>query len=340
MNISFFKKIFYLCLVVTFLNINNSAFAQSITNAPRAIPVDGNTYQNVSLQNSQANTALYGSSDNGSFDASSATGSFVTCSGAGALGNFAKSQISSLLGSAIGATRVPVGNPIQEGKDTGILGMVSWDQIGWCLVNATIESIGAATVDWINSGFQGNSVFVEDPAQFFADVADIQAGVFINELSNGFLCEPIRNIVTVNLASNYNNRIGGYSPQCTFTGAAGNIEQFMAGDTFGWADWNSYTQDPYNNPFGASIYSEIELDNRIASALGIQSKVLDWGAGFFSKKDPETGRITSPGSVIEKQVNDRLGSGQRRLEIADEFDEVVNALVNQLIKVAISEMTQ
>ena len=114
----------------------------------------------------------------------------------------------------------------------------------------------------------------------------------------------------------------------------------MSGENFSWDDWMSYTQNPYNNPFGATIYGQIELNKRIASSLGIQSTLLDWGGGFFSSKDPKTGEIRTPGSVIEKQLNDRLGSGQRRLEIADEFDEVVNALVNQLIKIAISEVTQ
>jgi hypothetical protein len=60
----------------------------------------------------------------------------------------------------------------------------------------------------------------------------------------------------------------------------------------------------------------------------------------LSSVDPTTKKITSPGSVIEKQVNERLFSGQRRLEIADEFDEVVNALVNQLVKIAVTEVTQ
>jgi hypothetical protein len=109
---------------------------------------------------------------------------------------------------------------------------------------------------------------------------------------------------------------------------------------FNWADWQQYTQDPYNNPYGATLGGQVQLDNRIAQSLGIQSKLLDWGGGFLSSKDPVTGDITSPGSTIEKQVNERLGSGQRRLEMADEFDEIVNALVNQLVKVAIDKMTQ
>lgn len=337
MNSLHIKKIGITTTLFIFVANPLFVFAQSYntTNAPRAIIVDENkTYQNVNLQSSQANEV-----NSYSTKSKDSSGGFGACAGSGAVANFIKGKISSYVGS-IASTDVLVNESVMRGKDTGILGAVSWDQLGWCLVNATIESVGAATVQWINGGFQGNPVFVQDPGQFFADVADIQAGAFINELSNGFLCEPIRNVVRVNLANNYNGQIGGYSPQCTFTGAAGNLEQFMAGDSFSWADWDSYTQNPQNNPFGATLAGQVELDRRIASALGVQSKVLDWGVGFLSSKDPETGKITSPGSLIQDGLNDRLGSGQRRLEIADEFDEIVNALVNQLVKVAISEMTQ
>ncbi len=72
----------------------------------------------------------------------------------------------------------------------------------------------------------------------------------------------------------------------------------------------------------------------------MQSTLLGWGRGFLSHTDPATGKITSPGSVIEGQVNQRLFSGESRIQIADEFDEVVNALVNSLIKIAIHEATQ
>ena len=347
MNNPFFKKTISILIIGIFLSAPLATFAQ---NPPRAIPVDNNqVYENITLQNlqgSQANSAT-NSTTGGSFTANlnPSAQSLASCAGAGVIADAIKNAISGAIGKFTNVLDVPVSDSQQRSKDSGttILGVIplpSWDQIGFCLVNSIIESIGAATVQWINGGFQGNPVFVEDPGQFFADIADIQAGAFLGEISGGALCQPLQNIVRVNLANNYNNRIGGYSPQCTFTEVSGNLEQFMSGDSFSWVDWSSYTQNPNNNPYGATLGGQIELNKRIANALGVQSKVLDWGAGFLSSKDPVTGKITSPGSVIEKQVNDRLGSGQRRLEIADEFDEVVNALVDQLIKVAISEMTQ
>ncbi|HYC34269.1 MAG TPA: Ig-like domain-containing protein, partial [Candidatus Paceibacterota bacterium] len=54
--------------------------------------------------------------------------------------------------------------------------------------------------------------------------------------------------------------------------------------------------------------------------------------------DPRYEKTGTPGQIIEESINQRLNSPQHRLEIADEFDELVSALVNQLIKTAISEV--
>lgn len=318
-------------------------FASYAQVPPRAIIVNQNqTYQPAMLINSQANS-VNSNTTAGAYGVNGSTYStkFAACIGSAGITSFVKNQIQSIVGGITGGvTRTPTSNAVVEGKETGSFLGISWDQLGWCMVNSLIAAIGSATVAWINGGFQGNPVFVDNPGQFFADLADQQAGIFLDQLTNGFLCSPIKNLVRVNLANNYNASINPYGQQCTFSNIS-NMTNFMNGTpgSFNWISWSQYTQNPQNNPVGASIKGQIALDSRIAQTIGLKQNELAWGKGFLSSKDPVTGKITSPGSVIEKQVNDRLGSGQRRLEIADEFDEVVNALVNQLIKVAISEMT-
>lgn len=333
---AFLLSILLVCMMPGFVNAQGTP--------PRAIPVDQTTLQNIRLDGSQAGGALNGQfPQSGGPSFAVGSGKMASCIGASGLTNLVKSQISGSLSSIV-SNEVPVTDNVLRSKDVGTLatGGISWDNLGYCMVNSLIEAIGAATVNWINSGFEGNPVFVDDPQQFFADIADIEAGRFLGEISNGFLCQPIRNVVRVNLTRSYNNSISPYDTrsQCTFSGVAGNLEQFMSGETFSWDDWFSYTQNPQNNPFGATIYGQIELDNRIARSLGTQSTLLEWGRGFLSFKDPETGKITSPGALVEGQINQRLFSGESRINMADEFDEVVNALVDQLIKIAINEVTQ
>lgn len=48
--------------------------------------------------------------------------------------------------------------------------------------------------------------------------------------------------------------------------------------------------------------------------------------------------IVTPGQQINEQLNNALGTGQRKLELADEFDEVVSALLAQLAQQALTSI--
>ena len=54
----------------------------------------------------------------------------------------------------------------------------------------------------------------------------------------------------------------------------------------------------------------------------------------FSVKDEgcaKWGPIKTPGSVVETQINNALPSGMRQLELADEINEAVGAVVSALV---------
>lgn len=57
-------------------------------------------------------------------------------------------------------------------------------------------------------------------------------------------------------------------------------------------------------------------------------KTVDYEAGT---EKIERCKVQTPGSVIEGTLSNQLGSGVRQLELADEIDEIVGALVNQLV---------
>lgn len=224
-----------------------------------------------------------------------------------------------------------------------------------------ISRIVDSTVKWINSGFDGNPAYVHNPSEYFSNIADGVAGEFIQGSDLGFLCSPFQASIKLSLTTQY------YEPkpfQCTLTEVIGNIENFY--DDFsqgGWDAWFSMTQEPTNNPYGAYLKAKIELDSRLASAIGIKQEQLSWGKGFLSFEkcppnsvtitDPNSGgekctdtngapvnkTITTPGTVIEGQLSNVLGTGVRQLELADEFDELVGALVSQLLERTIFNST-
>ncbi len=243
------------------------------------------------------------------------------------------------------------------------------DKCAWFFAKQAAQQISKSLVNWSRNGFRGNPTFVTDPDKFFGELADNVAGDFISGSELSFLCSPFQNKVRRALQINFELvKSSGYlsRSQCTFTEVVGNVEKFIEGDFSqgGWDGWFKLTQNRSNNPYGALLDAQSELDNRISGVVTVQNKKLDWGKGFLSwsdcavryadtpgiaaQYDPITGitipavagklggckkegPIKTPGTIIETQLNETLGTGQRSFEIADEMDEVLGVAISGLI---------
>ena len=255
------------------------------------------------------------------------------------------------------------------------------DGIAWSLAKQIIQQISADMVSWINSGFNGNPAFIQDPLGALGEVADQVLGEFIDGNGLGFLCSPFQVEIKAALVRNYYGGRGGVPrpPSCTLGEIADNFEAFVSspisfefdpnaspgsipsasgavnsGQATGFiagGGWSAWLATVENNPYEAYLYAEEEFQLAVASQQGALLAGLDWGDGFLSWKecsgsDPgplsgsgSTGpggqatncQIVTPGSVIEDTLVDQLGSGVRSLEIADEINEILAALMNQLL---------
>ncbi len=219
------------------------------------------------------------------------------------------------------------------------------DQMAYTLINTLIQNFTASTVDWINSGFEGSPAFVTDPEGFFANVGDEVAGQWIKSLGpiGDVLCSPfdlkIRLSLSFGRTSSYRRTVG-----CRLSDVQKNVYgAFVGGDwgANGWSNWVSISQ-PNNNVYGAYITANNSVTQEMLRKMGINEKELDWNKGFLSfrkcKNKDASGKCTeyeknsqTPGSVIETQLNNTLGSSQRRIEVADEINEIMDALINQAI---------
>ncbi|MEK7461451.1 MAG: hypothetical protein AAB586_00030 [Patescibacteria group bacterium] len=242
---------------------------------------------------------------------------------------------------------IPVSDAALRSKEVGITVFgftvpgITLDSIGIMIAKLALEQILNATTAWINNGFEGNPAYVTDPMQFFTKIADNIAGEFIRGSELGFLCSPFQAKIRIALAR-YHSQKKRF--QCTLTEVVGNIEGFYNNfSQGGWDAWFVMTQNDINNPYGTFLETKIELDKRLAQALGVENMRLGWDSGFLGWSeclitDPDTGECLrrgptkTPGKVIESQLEHVLGSGVRQLELADEFDELVSALFSQLLK--------
>ena len=246
---------------------------------------------------------------------------------------------------------IPVADKPLRVKEVGItvfgftIPGLTLDLIAITIARLAIEQILKETTVWINSGFDGNPLYATNPKQFFGKIADNVAGDFIAGSELGFLCSPFQAKIRLALQQYHTQ---GRQFQCSLTQVVGNIEGFYNDfSQGGWDGWFAMTQNDVNNPYGAYLEAKLELDSRIASAIGLQDKELSWNSGFLSFKDcleydGETGECDqysptrTPGMEIEKRLSTLLSTDIRQLELADELDELISALIKELLRQMVS----
>ena len=221
------------------------------------------------------------------------------------------------------------------------------DPLAWMFANLIIQQMTQSIVAWINSGFQGSPAFVQNFGGFLTGIADRVAGDFIfgNETTQ-FLCSPFRLDVQFALDIQYakSRNFGSLASQCTLTGVLSNMSSFINGNFLagGWDTWFKVTMNPQYNRYGAMLLAQEQFAYRLGNTKGQQSKILEWGRGFFSVNQcvhDESGghcRMVTPGEAIQGQLDDALGSPGRRIAVADEINEILAALFSQLAQRAFS----
>lgn len=222
------------------------------------------------------------------------------------------------------------------------------DGIGWAIAKQMVSSITRSLINWINSGFEGSPAFITDLNGFLLDALDTAAGEYIKSLGDigELICSPFRLDIQAALSVNYAQARSGLpsgpsAPACKLTDIANNIEGFFAGITDGgWGDWLEVTSNPQNTPYGSFLEAQTRLKIKLKNEAGQEIEVANWGNGFLSKKiceavegtsGSENCTISTPGNVIAEQLNFTLTGGQRSLIEADEINELIGALLNQLV---------
>ncbi len=194
-----------------------------------------------------------------------------------------------------------------------------------------------AIVNWIDNGFKGNPAFITNTGQFLEDTADATIGDLLMSSTTGlaFLCDPFKIQVKLSLGLQY--RPFQDQIKCSLTGVLKNIKgamnDFTNGDFIaggGWDSWVQISTVPQNNQMGAMILAQNEMDARITGSKNVALTEASWGNGFLSYKD-DKGVIQTPGSVISNKIDWADTSDIRKTELANDINEIINALVNQVV---------
>ena len=236
----------------------------------------------------------------------------------------------------------------QAAKEYGL------DSLASILAKNILTRITAQTVNWINSGFQGNPAYVTDPGQFFLGIADTEASRLLSTSGLSNLCGPFRAQVRLALVKNYLAETDNQYYSCSLGTLEQNYNSFINDfSQGGWDGWFSVTQNNQNNPYGTYLDTKNQLSVNIGNQKEKYQKQLDQGGGFLSFEKCDTNapgyiaartvagvnipesctkkETVTPGSVINDQLKKALGSTWGQLEAADELNEIISALFEQLV---------
>ena len=153
------------------------------------------------------------------------------------------------------------------------------DTIAYTIANIIIERMAASTLNWINTGFQGNPAFITNPGQYFTTMADQIAGDYISKNpAFSFMCAPFKDRVRIALTKVYKTP---YSSQCTLTRVAGNWDAYMS-DFYegGWDSFIEISQNSQNNPLGLFSAEQTLLQLKISSSYEQRQKELVQNNGY------------------------------------------------------------
>ena len=240
---------------------------------------------------------------------------------------------------------------------------LTWETVlkglGWAVAKTAINSMTRSIVNWINSGFEGSPAFVQDLENNMRQLADGVAQAFATRILNDmvaidspFVQRAVQGAVTGYLLYTSSDAI---TRRLAFTldeYTRGNSERWRQGDFHqgGWNAWFASVRICGNNPDCARFATEEELVNRIDQQMRTRLEELGWGDGLLSWRgecsswagqaegvaldDSEKcykHAVQTPGTLIEQTLGITATSPMRQLELADSIDEIVSALVSQLV---------
>ncbi len=149
------------------------------------------------------------------------------------------------------------------------------------------------TINWINSGFDGKPLFLQDPQGFFVDLRNQEIKNLVNTIGYDPINYPFGRDIAIGLiqgTKNYFAQNAKYSLDQVIGGDQNRVE-FQT--NFSLGGWNAYTalSRPNNNRFGSqllakSYYTKVTAGFE-ADKGGLLKAELDQAQGFLSQKQCE-----------------------------------------------------
>jgi hypothetical protein len=164
-----------------------------------------------------------------------------------------------------------------------------------------------STVNWINTGFHGQPLFLENPGSFFKDIAKSEIKNLVNIIGHDSVKQPFGKSTAINIINSYKSTFQ-QNAQYSLSKVTNDpilLERFR--NDFSVGGWDGFllqTQFPQNNYIGYNIMVADEQARRTAGTSLSQTDIIkatvEQGQGFLS---PQTCPSNPKYNNLKNQFN-------------------------------------
>lgn len=158
-----------------------------------------------------------------------------------------------------------------------------------------LAKITESTVKWINSGFHGSPLFLENPSSFFKDIAKSEVKFLVDAIGYDPVRFPFGRQTALNIIDSYKRQL---SDNAEYTLSKVINDPILLGqyqNNFNYGGWNGFlinTQYPQNNYLGFNMIIGENLQSRLTGTIQSPAQkvkdALDQGMGFLSPQECKT----------------------------------------------------
>jgi hypothetical protein len=170
-----------------------------------------------------------------------------------------------------------------------------------------IDKMTQATVNWINSGFRGKPLFIENPESFFGDIVKTEIKGFVGDIGYDKIKFPFGKDYALSLIEQTKSTFeqnAAYSLSNMYTASELEYQKnnLSAG---GWNGFLINTQYPQNNLLGFNILANREIGERLTGPQSPVQKVKDkvsQGLGFLSQEKCKSNANWNPDKLRDGPI--------------------------------------
>lgn len=162
------------------------------------------------------------------------------------------------------------------------------------IAKKVLEKITTSTIEWIQGGFHGSPLFLENPDSFFKDIAKSEVKSFVDMFGYDRLRFPFGRDFALNAINNYKNTLQN-NMSYSLSGVMNQQQAESFRNDFSVGGWNAFfinTQYPQNNYIGWQMMANEALSRQLEGTFQAPAEkmkdLLQQGQGFLSPQNCPT----------------------------------------------------